>query len=410
MRTHKAKILMILVVALFVFFFSNDFGLIDVEKTSIITAIAIDMADDGDFEVTAQIAVPEATDTNTENQKAQLSGKGSTVGAALINLGDTSGWFPKLAFCNLILIGSSLSQTNVITALDFFAKTLRVQDSALVALAEKSAKELLEVATPLDNLSAFALQKILLKNTGFNRDIVSTDVKTFCSDYYSSASSSYMPLIKVLSSDGSESDKSSSQSGSSSETGGQGGSQSNGKSGGQKNGNNLFNASTTALFLNGVKVGELDEKETLIFNTIRNNINGTTLSVDGVMDKNGMPTDYLVSVLKNKSKVKLVATNTDLDLYVDLSLYCKISDHSSISSNEDLSQKTPLPQPLIEATEKLISEQFESMVQTSRRTGCDFLKIKEKLYRYNYKQYSRYKDNFLTKVKTHFSVSVFGQN
>ena len=142
MRTLKAKILMILVAFLFIFFFSNDFGLIDVEKTSIITAIAIDKTDNGDFEVTAQIAKPEATDTNTENQKAQLSGKGSTVGAALKDLGDTSGWFPKLAFCNLILIGSSLSQSNVITAIDYCAKTLRIQDSAIVALAENSAKEL----------------------------------------------------------------------------------------------------------------------------------------------------------------------------------------------------------------------------------------------------------------------------
>jgi len=113
---------MILVAVAFMFFFSNDFGLIDVEKTSIITAIAIDKVEQ-QFEVTAQIAVPEATDANTENLKAQLTGKGSTVGAALKDLGDVSGWFPKLAFCNLILLGNSLTDTNVIEALDYFAKT-----------------------------------------------------------------------------------------------------------------------------------------------------------------------------------------------------------------------------------------------------------------------------------------------
>ncbi|MBR2498917.1 MAG: hypothetical protein IKB67_04330 [Clostridia bacterium] len=410
MKTLKAKIIMILVAFLFIFFFSNDFGLIDVEKTSIITAIAIDKTDDGDFEVTAQIAVPEATDANTENQKAQLSGKGSTVGAALKDLGDTSGWFPKLAFCNLILIGSSLSQTNVITAIDYFAKTLRVQDSALVAFSQKSAKELLEISTPLDNLSAFALQKILLKSTGFDRDIISTDVKSFCADYYSIANSSYMPLIKILDSGGSsESSGQGSSSGGASDTSGQSGGQSS-QSSGQKNKENLFDARSTALFVEGVKVGELGDNETLALNAILSNINGTSLSVDEVPDKNGKPTNYLLTVLKNKRKTKLTATNNSLDLYIDLSLYCKVADHSSSNSDEAISQNHPLSQPLIEKTENMLIEYLENMMQISRRTGCDFLKIKEKLYRYNYKQYSLYKDNFLSKVKTHINVSVFGQS
>ena len=405
MRTLRAKILMILVAFLFIFFFSNDFGLIDVEKTSIITAIAIDKTDNGDFEVTAQIAKPEATDTNTENQKAQLSGKGSTVGAALKDLGDTSGWFPKLAFCNLILIGSSLSQINVITAIDYFAKTLRIQDSAIVALAENSAKELLEVATPLDNLSSFALQKILLKNTGFDRDIVSTDVKSFCVDYYSSASSSYMPLIKILDTSGSS--DSTSQNSSTGNTGSQGSSQSSQK---DKQKEKLFDARTTALFVNGIKVGELKENETLVFSMLTNNANGTSIPIDNVADKNGNMTNYLLTVLKNKRKTKLIATDKGLDLYINLSLYCEISDHASSDSDEAISQNNPLPQQVIDKAQTMLSEYIESMIQTSRRTGCDFLKIKEKLYRFNYKQYSRYKDDYLTKVKTHVSVSVFGQN
>ena len=273
MQARKAKIVMILVAILFLFFFSNDFGLIDVEKTSIITAVAIDK--EGElFNVTAQIAVPEATDTNTENQKAQLSGSGTTVGAALKDLGDLSGWFPKLAFCNLILIGNSLSQDNVITALDYFAKTLRVQDSAIVALAENTAKELLEAATPLDNISSFALQKIMLKNTGFDRDIASSDVKTFCADHYSLGRSSYMPLIKIIStSDG----QSGGGGGSSSETGMQTGSSSSSESKYKRD--KLFNARTTALFLDGKKVGELDQNLTLAFNATKSQMSGTTISV-----------------------------------------------------------------------------------------------------------------------------------
>ena len=141
MRLKRAKFLLFVVALLFTLFFSNNFGLIDVEKTSVITAIAIDY-EQNEFILTAQVAVPEATDTNTENQKAQLSGKGKTVGEALKDLGNISGWYPKLAFCNLIILGQDLASQNVIKLLDYFAKTLRLQDSALVALAENKAKEI----------------------------------------------------------------------------------------------------------------------------------------------------------------------------------------------------------------------------------------------------------------------------
>ena len=72
MKTFKPKIALFLLFLISILFFSNDFGLIDIEKTAIITAIAIDKAEDGDYLVTCQIAVPEATGAVSENQKAQM--------------------------------------------------------------------------------------------------------------------------------------------------------------------------------------------------------------------------------------------------------------------------------------------------------------------------------------------------
>ena len=401
--TLKAKIIMGLVFIAFLFFFSSDFGLIDVEKTSIITAIAIDKTEN-EFTVTAQIAVPEATDTNSENLKAQLSGKGTTIGAALKDLGDVSGWFPKLAFCNLILLGNSLSQTNVIEALDYFAKTLRVQDSALVALAENSAKELLAITTPLDNISAFALQKVMFKTQGFDRDVASTDIKSFCAGHYSSSGSAFMPLIKTVDSGDNTSDESSSSSSAKSASGSE---SSSGGSGGQ-NKDKLFDARTTALFKDGFKVGELDSDLTLTFNALTENFAGTTLPVDNVPEKDGSSGSYLLTVMTSTPKITLSVGN-DLTINISLKLYCKISDHAAEGSKEALSQNTPLPKPLKETAEKMITDKINDLVDVEKQTGCDFLKIKEKLYRYHHKQYSKFKDNYLSVLKTKIDVSVEGQ-
>ncbi len=402
MQLKKAKFILLSVVILFSFFFSNNFGLIDVEKTSIITAIAIDKQEN-EYLVTTQVAVPEATDTNTENQKAQLSGKGSTIGEALKDLGDVSGWFPKLAFCNLILLGNEMANEDVVKVLDYFAKTLRLQDSALIALCEKSAKEILSLATPLDNISSFAIQKIVLKAPNFDRDVALTDIKTFCSGYYSINSSGYMPIIKVISADngsgnkGSETDNSSSSSG-----------QSQKGQGSNSDSNNLFDARTTALFKNGKKVGELSPELTITFNALMSDMKGSSLPVKDVPYKD-TTCNYLLNIVKDNHKISVKATDNEINVDFRISLFCKVSDIDATNNDQALSNNSPLSKPLIEKTEQMLAENISELVKISVSSGCDFLKIKEKLYRFNYSKYSLYKDNFLSKLNVSINTKVRGQ-
>ncbi len=408
MRLKRAKFCMLIVVVLFTFFFSNDFGLIDVEKTSIVTAIAVDYEDEK-YLVTLQAAVPEATDTNTENQKAQLSGKGSSVGEALKNLGDVSGWFPKLAFCNLIIIGNGLAETNVVNVLDYFAKTLRIQDSALVTLAEKKASDLLSLSTPLDNISSFAMQKIILKTSGFDRDVSPTDIKTFCAGHYSINQSAYMPLIKVISADNGSSEGGAKQDNS---QGSNGGSQSSGQnekgSGSNAQSNNLFDASTTALFKNGKKVGELDTNLTLAFNAFLTPLDGTSISVKDV-EYNGKKVNFLLSIVNGNSSFNVTALEDKILLEFNLRLFCNVADVNTDYSTDSTSQNKPLPKQLVDKAVSQFEGYIKDLVDTSVQTGCDFLKIKEKLYRYNNSKYSLFKDDYLSKLTTKIKVEISGQ-
>lgn len=395
----KIKFIFLAIALIFSLFFSNDFGLIDVEKTAIITALAIDI-EQGEYVVSAQVAVPEATDTNSENQKAELIGKGSTVGSAIKQLGDRSGWFPKLSFCNLILLGASLKNTNVVDVLDYFAKTLRVQDSALVAFGEDKASELLKVSTPLDNISSFAIQKVLLKNPGFDRNVSTNNIKAFCSGHYSKHGSAFMPIVKIIKLEQNQ-DSSSSQGGDSTSKQNQGSTKTNGKC--------LFDAKTTALFKNGYKVGELDQRLTLVFNAINNSIVGTTIEVNDVEYKHNTTCNYLVNVMGTNQKLKLIATDSKLTLDIGLNVFCKVSDQNSDYSDQSLSKNLPLPKPLKDKLEQMLTNDMQELIQVSKATTCDFLNLKEKLYRFNYKQYSRYKDNYLDSLTTKISVNAWAQ-
>ncbi|MBQ6921880.1 MAG: hypothetical protein IJQ66_02205, partial [Clostridia bacterium] len=399
MRFKKIKLIVALFGAVFLLFFSNDFGLIDVEKTAIITAVSIDKSEDGKYKVTAQIAVPEATDSNTENMRAQISGTGYTVGGAIKNIGDTSGWFPQLAFCNLIIVGKSFKDENLIKILDYFSKTLRIQDSALVVMADGEGVDLLKLSSPLDNISSFALQKIILKNAGLNRDVATCDIKRFCADYYDISSSCYMPLISVISQK-SENEKGSAEDlGDNGDVGGNGGSGGNGgkggnggspeQSGGAK-GDAIFDANRTALFKNGKSVGELDKDLTCAFNALRKDFSSTTVEINGV-EIAGKEENFLLTVFSADAKTRLFADDSGLTYTANLNIFAKISDRTSDYSDADYVKNLPLPTAVKEKAESVLKSRIEDLIRTEIQTDCDFLGIKKELYKKHNSFYSKYK-------------------
>lgn len=409
MKNTKIKIILFIFFAISIVFFSNNEGLVDIEKTAIIKAVGIDYINN-EYVATAQIAVPEANDTNTENLKTELTGSGSTVGNAIKNIGDVSGWYPQLAFCNLIVLGKSVLDINVIKVVDYFSKTLRVQDSALLIVAEGEASELLKMSTPLDSVSSIALQKKLLKNPGFDQDVATNDIKTFCSGYYSRTGAGYIPLIKPVKADsktqndGSSSEIGEQQSGTENSDG------ENSKSDTEQSEKYLFDTDTTLLFKNGKVVGQLNKMQTKTFNALTKKFEATTIKVNDVKpDVDETEHNFLVTVLRCTPKVKLIATENDLKLTVSLNLYCKISDQDAEYSDATYTKNTPMPTAVTEKTRQIMTESIKELIQTTVQTDCDFLKIKDLLYKFNNKHYARYKDNYLSVMQTEIDVTVSGQ-
>ena len=402
MKRLKDKIIIILVLALFFIFFNNSFGVVDIEKMAIITAIGIDMQEDK-YEVTAQIAVPEEDSTHTEKKKTHIQGRGVTVGDAIKDISDISGWYPQLVFCNLIVLGKDFMDKNVLTILDYFAKTLRIQDSALVVLSTEKAKDLLSKSSPLDNISSFALQKVLYKQSGFNKDVAEMNIKEFCAEYYSPASSSFMPIISTLSVESSTNE----QEGSGQKNIG-GIKQNASNSSSDSGGNNLFSAKKTALFKNGIMVGELNEELTIMYNLLTNNYTNSVIAVENVDEYGSEKTNYMLNVLKNTTKLNLVADNEGVTLNVKLNLYCKVGDQNSKSSHTSLSRNDPLPTSVKETLENKLYNDMYSYFQVLKQSNCDMLKLEHKLFRFNYPFYATYKDNLLEKLKLNLSVNVTG--
>lgn len=377
----KFKFFSILIFLVITLFFSNDFGLVNIEKTAIITAIGIDYENE-EYSVTAQVAVPEATTSTTENKKAEITGKGKTVGSAIRNIGELSGWYPQLAFCNLIILGNNTIEQNVIKILDYFTKTLRVQDSAVVVLAEQNASDILYTSTPLDNVTSFAIQKILLKDLGFELGVATNDIKSFCIGYYSETGSSYMPIIKKI--NASEDKK--------------------------KDNKSVFDCSSTALFLHGKKVGELNKDQTLTLNALFSNLKNSTIEITDVKKdyylKSG---NYMITVLRCTPNIKQRVENNKINVEFTINMYCKVSDQTSEFSDDAFNKNIPLSYAVKESAENYLRENISQLIETEKQTGCDLLRIKQRLYRFNYKYYASIKDNVFEHLETTINVNVSGQ-
>ena len=70
MKYHRIRIYVLIFLGLFIFYFTGDFTIINIEKTALIVALGIDANVDSGFTVTAQIAVPTATDQGGANNES----------------------------------------------------------------------------------------------------------------------------------------------------------------------------------------------------------------------------------------------------------------------------------------------------------------------------------------------------
>lgn len=383
-------------------FFTNDFGIIDIEKTAIITALGIDKAGD-EFELTAQIALPQASNTTTENSKAVISAKGATSSEAIHEIGNITGWYPKLAFCNLIILGESMLEENVNASIDYFSRTLKIQDSACLTACEGSAKELLTTATPLDNISAFAIQKILFKNRGMTSDVATNNVKNFSVGYYSRSGSSFMPKIKTIPVE-SETDADKAGGGSS---GGSGGSSGGGGKGGGGSQNIVFDAASTLLFKDGMTVGVLDDHETKVFNLLRETVYENIFIIDDV-EEDGKTKDVLLTVIKNKYNLKLEMNKSMPVLKVKSKLFCRLEDCTCTEKESSLESNIFVPDKICKRGEEDFKKYFDSIISKCRESGCDLLKLDEMVYRHHNKYYNALKGRIYENLNVEYDVSISG--
>ena len=392
MKTFKIRVALILGALLAIFYFSSDFALIDIEKTAIIVAIGIDEGENSRYKITAQIAIPQATDTAAANDDAVVTADGNTVMEGIQNIGAKTGWHPKLSFCSLVLIGRKVAENSVKDVIDYFIVSEKVQNSAIVAMADDKAGEILTSKTPLDAISSFAVSKIVLKSRWMTNTVPNANLRKIALSEYSPSKSSFMPVIKPIKENtkskegGSSSITASTKSGGSEGSGGgSGGESSGGSSGGKDVPDKVYDASTLAVFSEFKLKGEFDEELTQIFNMLMGPLGESYITLENGDEKT------LLSLSNGTRSVK-VNLEKKPTIEIKLSFKVEVSDSSEGYSLDKLNRRSVVDEETITKVTDKLNVLLLKLVDKVKESGADALLIRDKIYKFSNSRFEEFKN------------------
>ena len=398
---------------LFLLFFTNDFGLMDIQKTSFIIAMGIDKGEqDGKINVTAQVAIPDeaegvkASDISVDNIE--------TIGDAIAKVNLKTGWYPSLVHCRLIVLGKDILSANVFDSLNYFLENNVVEDSCLIATSNKTASETLKATSPIGEVTANAISKVLSSEAQKTGSVSVSTLREFAKSYFSPSKSGYLPTLDIRAEADNASGGSGSNTGNSS--GGSGGGSQGGSSGSSSGSSDssggssadIIDASQTDLFYDGKFVGRMNADQTLAFNIAKTSTHYAFANVDALV--NGELTNYALKIKIVKKAMKVTMENGVPVLRFTIRGRVDIEDSNKSTNLLGMVKESNVPEAVLKSLEEKINRNLTEIVTLSGQTNCDIFEVIDNVHKRYYDKYKAEYDTLLQKVKPLFDVKFLSSN
>lgn len=386
-RPHVKKALSVLYLLIFAvlafFFFTNDFGLLDLRKTSVVIGVGLDIEEE-EVVLTAQLAVPQPAE-NGENTKFNVvTGKGSTVAAALNEVNVKTGFYPKLVFCKLIVLGESCFGEDITNLLDYFYRNEYTGLTLSVAACEGKASELIAQQFPCGNSATDVIDKLLSSEAQASGNVAAATVKDIGEKLFSKSGACYMPYLEngVLDEGG----------GQGGEGGGSGGSGGGGGGAGQQCEESELTCNKSAIFSKGYFKGVLPVEQTFALNLIFSDVRHAFVESG---EDDGLK---ILGLRDCKGGVDLKIEGGEPQVTFKFKATAKIQDGGDGFSPEE-AKKSAVKSEVLKEGEKKICKLFESLYENVQTLDCDVLGLKTQLYKNFNKKYGQYSEELLQKAK-----------
>lgn len=373
MKKSKNFIAVILILV-FVFgvFLINEYSLITADKIAIVVGLGIDKVED-EYLLSAQVVIPPSA-TKQENDKTNntlLLAKGKTVAETVDKLFLGTGWYPKLNFCNIIVMSEEVAKEGVLNSLEYFLRSEKVMDSCILLIAKDcTSSTLLKASTPLDNVSSYTLQKILFEQ-GIKTAVIQTNIKDFNERILSGYVSNVVPCGTILKNavDSSEKDTQSALLGE----------------------YDLFDLTESAVFYDDDLKGFLDKDDTRAYNLIAEKSVATTLEFSHFDQKLGKEISYSLQILGEKKKIDYTIKDNVPTMTIDLEYKVKKIDSSYLEDDETANVVSlPLDEETLNIGVEKLTEKFERLFSNVKNMNCDIFGVGKKLNAYSHKKWQEY--------------------
>lgn len=391
---RKLSLLYALIIGvLTILFFTNDFGLVDLRKTAVVIGVGIDV-EEGEVALTAQLAVPQPAE-NGENTKFNVvTGTGATVAAALNEVNVKTGFYPKLVFCKLILLGESCFKEDITKLLDYFYRNEYTGLTLLVAACEGDAKELINQQFPCGNSATDVIEKLLSSEAKASGNVSAVTLKDIGESSFSPSSSAYMPYLEngILQPEGEDG-------GDSSGGGSGGGGGSSGGGGGQECNESELTCNKCAMFTNGYCRGVLPADQTFALNLLENEVRHAFVeSGDGDSKR-------VFGLRDCKGDSNLTFKDDKPVLEISFKASVNVQD-SELGFSPERAANSRIPKDILQQGERTITDLFEQLFASIKQAESDILGVKTMLYKSHYKRYGENKDNLLENLELQCKVNL----
>ncbi len=365
MKRVSNFIYFVLIAAFLFLFFTNDFGLVDIRKSSIVVALGIDSEED-EIKITAQVAVPQPSESGNATQCAQIDGSGATVGEALNEINVKTGFYPKLTFCNLLLLGEDALEKQLFDVLDYFYRSDYIPRTAQIATCSGKAGELLAKQTATGEIPAEAIGRALSEELKRTANVASVNLKDLAVYNLSESRCCFMPIVDFSKAEGGASI---------------------GAETSQSEGDKFqFFCNATAFFDSGEYVGALNKEQTFTLNLLLNDIRLAVLPVecDGV--------DYVLGIKNSKGGIKVKKDSGGLCVAAS---YKGVAELRSASTGE-VESNTHIPEKVLNAANEKITDYITDLFDVCSKSDSDILQLKTYMHGSMYSQYQNLSDSIYT--------------
>lgn len=338
------RISIFIAVAAVLIIFSIGYAGNDIMKRAIVLGLGIDLGEDGEIVVTAEVVSPGNGSEQVGTFSKIVTSGGKTVAEALQNIALKAGKETSLGQCVLLMYGEEFIKTDFSSTAEYFIRSDSFKESVVVCCCKGRAEEMLNLGDALSQSVSIAIAD---KLKGLSKDVAipTCDLLTYARSQNELYKTGFLNLVEFVPSQNESADKPD-----------------------QTQGYFVFNQ--IAVFRQNKLVTVLSEEESLGFAILQNEVSG---NVFAVTDKEGK----VFTLRANSKDVGIEEKDGVVTMSVEMQV--KLARTDSFGAGGLFTAKTEkeIPKDMLEQVKKQSTELATLFLQKQIEYDFDILGLHE---------------------------------